>query len=123
MEASIAVDAQHAHSTVKLIQHDNYRVREMQQQSGTELREFVGQDGRVFAVAWSGPSVPDLRQAFGRYFDVYVDAAQGRATSRGHLAVRQDDLVVQSSGHMRAFSGRAYLSSQVPSGMPLAEIR
>jgi len=122
-ETSVASDAEHAHSSVKSIQHENYRVHELQQESGTELREFVGQDGRVFAVAWSGPSVPDLRQAFGRYFDTYVDAAQARSTSRGHFALRQDDLVVQSSGHMRAFSGRAYLSSQIPSGMSLPEIR
>jgi hypothetical protein len=87
------------------------------------LREFVGSDGKVFAVAWNGPAVPNLRQAFGRYFDTYVTAAKGKHTGHNHLQIQQDDLVVQSSGHMRAFTGRAYLLQAVPSGVNFGDLR
>jgi len=87
------------------------------------LREFVGSDGKVFAVAWSGRVVPNLRQAFGRYFDTYVAAAKVRHTGHTHLQIRQNDLVVQSGGHMRAFAGRAYLPQAIPDGVDVGDLR
>ena len=82
--------------------------------SGTRVREFVGTDGKVFAVAWNGPTVPNLRQALGRYFDAYVTEAKNKHAGHGQLQVSQSDLVVQSGGHMRAFAGRAYLPQSIP---------
>ena len=82
-----------------------------------------GSDGKVFAVAWNGPNIPNLRQTFGRYYDNYVTAAKANACGHTHLQIQQSDLVVQSSGHMRAFSGRAYLPQAVPSGVDLGELR
>jgi hypothetical protein len=42
----------------------------------------------------------------------------------GHhqLQINQSDLVVHASGHMRAFSGVAYLPPAVPSGVTAAEL-
>jgi len=88
------------------------------------LKEFVGADGNVFAVVWNGPRTPDLRQAMGRYFDEYVTAAAKTThADHNHLQIQQTDLVVQSRGHMRALSGRAYLPQAIPDGLSLGEIR
>lgn len=99
-----------------------YRVHEIQLPSGTLLREFVAPDGNVFAVAWNGPTKPNLRQAFGKYFDTFVSAPKAKFADRRHLNIQQGDLVVQGSGHMRALSGRAYLVSAVPAGVNIGDL-
>jgi hypothetical protein len=100
----------------------SYRVHEIQLPGGTLLREFVAPGGNVFAVAWNGPTKPNLRQALGKYFDAMVSAPKPKFADRRHLQIQQGDLVVQGSGHMRAFSGRAYLASAVPSGVNLGDL-
>jgi uncharacterized protein DUF2844 len=122
-ETSVQADMTQLHASIKVTARADYRVHEMLLPSGTRVREFVGSDGNVFAVAWNGPTVPNLRQTFGRYFDTYVSAAKGRHASHSLLQIRQGDLVVQSSGHMRAFTGRAYLPQAVPGSVDLGEIR
>ena len=122
-EASVAADVSQLKGSIKSTLRGNYQVHEIQLPSGTVLREFAGVGGNVFAVAWSGPAIPDLRQALGRYFDVYVTAAQARQGGRRHLQIEQSEFVMQSSGHMRAFSGRAYLPQALPAGISAEEIR
>jgi hypothetical protein len=109
--------------SVESTDRGNYRVHEIKLQSGTVLREFVVPGGKVFGVAWNGPALPNLRQALGRYFDVYVTAAQAKRGGRRPLLIEQSEFVLQSSGHMRAFSGRAYLPQALPAGTSANEIR
>jgi hypothetical protein len=86
------------------------------------MREFVAPNGNVFAVAWQGPTRPDLRQALGQYFDAYASVPRSKLSDRRHLQIQQGDLVLQSGGHMRALSGRAYLRSAIPSGVNLGDL-
>src|ERR1700730_8046406 len=51
-----------------------YRIHEIQLPGSTLLREFVAPNGNVFAVAWNGPTKPNLQQALGKYFDAYASA-------------------------------------------------
>ena len=95
-----------------------YTVHEMQTTDGIVVREFISAQGRVFAVSWRGPSKPDLRALLGDSFDRFVSGTQARGPgSHHHLQVRGPDLVVQSSGHMRAMFGRAWLPQLVPAGL------
>ncbi|MGC1524329.1 MAG: DUF2844 domain-containing protein [Steroidobacteraceae bacterium] len=121
-EASVQTDASHLRGSNNVTEHVGFRVHEIQLPSGTAVREFVGADGQVFAVAWRGPAPPNLRQMLGRFFEPFVAAAGARRTDPGHLQVRTADLVVQSGGHMRAFAGRAYLPQSVPNGVDLGEL-
>jgi hypothetical protein len=122
-ESSITAEVQDLKGSIKSTLRTNYRVHEIQLASGTVLREFATIGGNVFAVAWSGPAIPDLRQALGRYFDVYVTAVHAKQGTRRHLQIEQSEFVMQSSGHMRAFSGRAYLPRALPPGTSADEIR
>jgi hypothetical protein len=123
-EVTVQSDVARAHASIKSSQErESYRVHEIQLPSGTVMREFVATDGKVFAVAWQGPTRPDLRQALGQYFDSYVSAPRSRFADRRHVQVRQGDLIVQAGGHMGALSGRAYLASAVPSGVSIGELR
>ena len=110
--------------TLQLLPAAKYTVHEIQTPSGTTIREYVAPAGTVFAVAWKGPVMPDLRLALGRYFDRYVAAAAGKQTGgRRQTEVREADLVVQSNGQMRSFSGRAFLPQLLPQGVAVEEIR
>lgn len=100
-----------------------YTVHEIATPSGTVVREFAAADGRVFAVAWSGPTMPDLRQLLGENFAIYAAPPASGPRAHAHRTLTRGDLVVQSSGRMRAFSGRAYLSSLVPSGVAIDGLR
>jgi hypothetical protein len=42
---------------------------------------------------------------------------------RRHVVLQRDDLVVRSSGHLNAFTGRAYLRSRVPTNVDVDAIR
>jgi hypothetical protein len=121
-EASVQSDAVQLRGSIKVTEHASYRLHEIQLPSGTLVREFVGSDGKVFAIAWNGPTVPNLRQTLGQYFDNYVAAAKAKHAGHHHLQIQQSDLVVQAGGHMRAFSGRAYLPQSVPAGVSIGDL-
>ncbi|MFC6308864.1 DUF2844 domain-containing protein [Paraburkholderia dipogonis] len=98
-----------------------YSVHLMTLPSGTLVREYVARSGIVFGVAWEGPTLPDLKSMLGTSFDAYVAAT---TTRRGTpLAVSNSDLVVYSGGHLRAFSGHAYLPQAVPAGVDAGVIQ
>jgi hypothetical protein len=122
-ESSVALDSQQLQSSVKMSERGTYRVHELQLASGTLVREFAAPNGTVFAVAWKGPSLPNLRQTLGRYFDSYTAGAEANRLGHTHMQFEQDGLVVEASGHMRAFTGRAYLPQAVPAGTSLDEVR
>jgi hypothetical protein len=122
-EITVQTDVTKLHASLKSsVEGVAYRVHEVQLPSGTLLREFVAQNGNVFAVAWTGPTRPDLRQALGQYFEPYASAPRAKYSDRRHVQIQQGDLVVQAGGHMRALSGRAYLQSAIPSGVNLGDL-
>ena len=123
-EVSVQTDIAQARASLKSSQDRTaYRVHEIQLPSGTVMREFVAPNGNVFAVAWQGPTRPDLRQALGQYFDAFASAPpRSKFSDRRHVQIQQGDLIVQSGGHMRALSGRAYLQSAIPSGVNLGDL-
>ena len=84
----------------------------------TIVRQFVSASGTVFAVVWSGPFKPDLRQILGPHFDTML-AHQADATHAGNPrnTVSEGNLVIESGGRMRDFFGRAYLQRELPVGV------
>jgi Protein of unknown function (DUF2844) len=121
-EASVTADVAQLKGSINVTDRSSYRVHEIQLSSGTVVREFVGLDGKVFAIAWKGPTIPNLRQILGQYFQNYVTAASAKHLGHNHLQIQQSDLVVQAGGHMRAFSGRAYLPQAVPGGVSVGDL-
>lgn len=100
-----------------------YTVHEVRSPTGTVVREYVSPAGKVFAVSWEGPVLPDFRQTLGRYFSAYNSEASSPRVGRRHLAIERSDLVVHSSGHMRAFYGNAYVPSLLPPNFSPDEIK
>jgi hypothetical protein len=91
--------------------------------SGTVVHEYVDASGAVFAVSWSGPFKPNLKRLLGRHFDRFVQGNGTRPANRSRVDVDTGDLVVQSSGHMGAFEGHAWLQSRLPAGFDPQEMK
>jgi hypothetical protein len=124
--ASIEADQLHMQGTRTTKAAESYTVHEIQGASGTVVREYVSPEGKVFAIAWNGPWMPDLRQLLGGYFEQYraaLQAQSGPRIVRRPVAIEQPGLVVQVGGHLRAFAGRAYVPGMLPSGARAEEIQ
>ena len=122
-EATVRSDQAQMSMTLQTMPATKFTVHEMTAASGATVREYVSPTGLVFGVAWQGSSLPDLRQLLGTYYDQYVAAAEARRTRRAPVHVELPGLVVQSSGHMRSFTGRAYLPQGLPPNVAAQEIR
>jgi hypothetical protein len=111
---------------LRISRTDAFTVHEVQSANGTAIREYVSSSGTVFAVAWTGPWQPDLRQLLGAYFDRFQQAATAaRRAHRGHGPLNIDDgeLTVQIAGHARSFSGVATVRRLTPASVRADRIR
>jgi hypothetical protein len=122
-ETSLTTESQLNRASLKESDYGSYRVHEMQLPTGTVLREYAALDGKVFAVTWNGPFIPNLKQSLGSYFNEFAAQAGAAHGTRKHLEVRQPDLVVESGGHMRAHHGLAYLPQALPSGVSVGDLQ
>jgi hypothetical protein len=121
----IGADQQAVHASLSVKATALYNVQELSTESGMRIREYVNARGKIFAVAWSGPIPPDLRQLLGPYYAEYTSALLKLQPLGVHRALRisTPTLAVELDGHMRAHSGRAYLPLLIPAGVPMAELR
>lgn len=99
------------------------RKQELQLPSGTVVTEYLTAAGQVFAVAWQGPVLPDLHQLLGNYFVNYQAAARQPVVRHRLVRVTSPSIVIESSGKMRGFRGRAWVPTLLPSGLTSADIQ
>ena len=121
--SSIEDDQLKMKGTLRTTVGERYTVHEIQTSQGTLVREYAAPSGVVFAVAWRGPKMPDLRQTLGSYFPQFIDAPRPAHPNHAHFAINQPNLVLQSSAHMRAYSGRAYDPQLLPADVPVTDIQ
>ena len=102
----------------------NYVRRETTLASGTLVREYISATGTVFAVAWEGPVLPDLKSLLGKYFAILV-AETTKVPKAGHssVAIEQQEVFIYSGGRMRAFEGAAWIPAQLPAGFSADDVR
>jgi len=114
----------HQLSALRVRSQQKYTVNEYTVEAGTIVREFVAPSGKVFAVIWKGPYIPDLRQLLGLHFDHYsAAAAQISRPGRHPVILRDAQLVINTGGHLHAFSGMVYLPEQMPAGVTEDELQ
>ena len=102
-----------------------YAVHTLTLPDGSVVREFAGQNGLVFGVAWHGHGRPDLRQLLGQHFEALQADTTVRAGRRLRvpLAVSRTDLIVRTGGHPGAFWGMAYLPQATPAGVSARDLQ
>ncbi len=121
--ASVQADLLKMKGALRITSTAAYTVHEITTSYGTVVREYLSPADKVFAVSWRGPVIPDLRQMLGGYYGQFEQAASApHVGGHRHLAVEQPGLVVQSSGRMRAFSGRAWAPELLPQNFSVSDI-
>jgi hypothetical protein len=119
---SVAADQTQLRASRRILQATRHTMHELELPTGTKVREYLDQGGKVFAVTWQGPFRPNLRQLLGEHYETYL-AAAGPRLSRGPVNLRLPGLIIHMSGHQRAWYGRVYLADQLPQGLATDEIR
>jgi len=125
-ESSVEIDRAQMKATLTTTRTDTYTLEEIQHPNGTVIREYLSPAGRVFAITWRGPFIPDMAQLLGTYLPQYgegVKAHHAEGPGRRPLNIQQPTLVVQTSGHMRSFAGKAYDPTLLPQGVTASDIR
>ncbi len=123
---SVQEDVAKMQGTLHTSSGNSHTLHEIQTPTGVAIKEYASPVGQVFAVTWKGPFHPDLRQLLGAYYDEYVQAIRTqRAPRAGHgpVLIQHAGLVVEISGHLRSFTGRAYIPQRLPAGMHVEDIR
>jgi len=120
---SVAADQIRLQAKLQVVQKDKHTIQELQVPTGGNIRQFVTESGKVFAVSWSGGWRPNLRDLMGKHYDRYLAAAKQKRMGRGPVRIEIPGLVVVMGGHQRAFFGHAYLTDLVPQGFQLEDLR
>jgi hypothetical protein len=86
------------------------------------VKEFAGEDGKVFAATWDGPA--DLSTLLGSHYAAYTAAFQTR-TRHGHHVVHisTPELTFSQTVYGRLRSGKVVLNQSVPKGVNLDALR
>lgn len=122
---SVRADAERLRGTLQSSSAQQFTMSEITTEGGLRLREFQSADGTVFAIVWSGPVMPDLQPLLGASFADYAAALRAQIHPGRHRALRLESpgLVVEAGGHLRGYTGRAYLPAAIPAGVPRAALR
>ena len=118
-QTSINTDVTHFKARLKATASGNYTENDLTGDGGAVTREFTNGSGMVFAVSWSGPVRPDLRQLFGDYFPRLQADTHARTRVRQPLRADDVDFIVRTGGHPGAMWGFAILPGEVPQGFPM----
>jgi hypothetical protein len=121
--ASIAHDHESLRANVTVTPTVSYDLHELTTASGTRVREYADRSGKVFAVTWQGPSLPDLGQLLGGYAERYATAVRAHRGSHHVLTLSEPDLAISVVKLPRGFSGQAYLPGAMPAGVGREELR
>lgn len=124
-ENTVQNDRVQMKATMRTQRAETFSVHEITAANGCTVREYVSPQGKIFGVAWSGQTMPDLKQLLGPYYD-QVSQARAKQTqrfTRGPINIQESGIVFQQSGHMRSYFGRAYVPSMVPQGVAPESVR
>lgn len=95
-------------------------------EKATTIREYLDENGFVYAISWQGPRTPNLNVLLGRFYGEYAIASAMTPRIRGHRnsrAVASANIEIRFFGHMRDFRGVAYIKGQLPANVNWVELQ
>jgi hypothetical protein len=119
---SVEADRTSMKATLRVTPFVDYDVHEIQT-AGTVIHEYVSAQGKVFAVTWDGPGLPDLAQLLGSY-SAQLAQAQTRSPhyNHHHLRIETPEVVMESDAYLRSRSGRAWVPALFPQSLSPKDI-
>jgi len=121
--SAIATDQARMKASLQVFQRKSFAIHEMGLPTGTTLRQYVSDAGKVFAVSWSGGFRPNLRDVMGVHYDRYIAGTRGRRVARGPVRIELPGMVVVMGGRGRNFFGHVYLTDLLPTDFDTGEMR
>ncbi|MBN2576138.1 MAG: DUF2844 domain-containing protein [Deltaproteobacteria bacterium] len=121
--SAIAAEQARLGATLRMVRRAKYQVHELALPTGTKVRQFVGEAGKVFAVSWSGGWRPNLRDVLGKHYDRFIVGTRGRRVARGVARIELPGMVVVMGGPQRACFGRVTLTDMLPAGVAPEDLR
>lgn len=124
-ENSIQKDAQGLGGTTTISRRGGYRLHQISK-GILKVNEYEGQNGKVFALTWSGKKHPELQNVLGaNLVDFQRALTEARKTHHhgGSLSATSGNVHVEMGGHAGAVYGQTWLIDQVPAGMDVHEIK
>jgi len=109
-------------ASLRVLKHSTHDVHEMATPIGTKVREFVGKDGKVFAVSWSGGWRPNLRDIMGTHYAHFIANTRGHRRQSGPARIELPGMVVFVGGYLRISFGYVYLPDRLPAGFSPQDI-
>jgi hypothetical protein len=121
--ASVLGDQQALGATRAVIPGALYTLHELHAADGVLLREYADASGRVFALSWQGPHVPDVTHLLGAAADRYLAAAKGGRGGHHVMTIREPDLEVSLLRLPRGWRAHALLPMALPLGVSRGDLR
>lgn len=110
----------HAATLVPMQAYDRH---ELVTADGGRVREYASRDGTVFAVTFSGRTMPDLRALLGSQYPDYIAATSALRMNHKVLAINGPGLVMEVVKAPRSITGSAHVPALLPSGVSARELR
>lgn len=122
---SVQADAESISAQRRVLSLVQYDVQSLEIPGLGQVREYLTRDGIVFAVSWESLAPPNLYMLLGSHYEEYAAAvsAQPHLGLHRNVSIRGQQFVIEQSGHLRAYRGRAYLPALLPSGFALSNLR
>jgi hypothetical protein len=119
--ASVAANEQHLSAVRHVVKLPMGGERhDLELPSGTVVHEYLSATGAVYAVTWRGPRKPNLLELLGQYQSQL--ASRDKGIGHNQMNVVGSDFRLQSMGHRRTSSGRAWVPSLVPAGVTIGSL-
>ena len=112
--ASITQEQKTFGSSLTYSPQSNYTIYIQSISPDLVIKEYVSSSGNIFGVAWKGSTLPNFQILLGNYYSNYLSAQQQNPRS---VFLQDNNLVIESSGVMGGYIGRAFLPKQVPTGL------
>jgi hypothetical protein len=119
---SVEADRASMKAAVRVTPFVDYDVHEIQTPAGTVIHEYVSAQGKVFAVTWQGPGLPDLAQLLGNYSAKLAQAQTRSHYNHHHLRIETPEVVMESDAYLRSRSGRAWVPALFPQSLSPKDI-
>jgi hypothetical protein len=120
--ASVETDRASMKGVARVTSGVEYSVHEIQTPAGTVIHEYVSAQGKVFAVSWRGPGLPDFAQLLGGYSQQLQQAATHPHYNHHRLNIAAPEVLMQSGGHLRSRYGRAWVPALLPQNFSLKDL-
>jgi len=119
--SSVELDRVSMKAQLRVTPYVGYDLHEIQTPAGAVIHEYVS-GGKVFAVSWHGPGLPDLTQLLGSYAAQLAQAQPRTHYNHHHLRIETPEVVMQSDAYLRSRSGRAWVPGLFPQSLSPKDI-